>query len=154
MNIRTDNTFSGSYLYISGDARQATEEKFDITGMVSLANEYAQKDMTYDVILEFIKELSNMGKMLEQDNRNVEGLFLNPDYIYINKSVFNMNLIKIKFIYSHNNIGTDFKYSIRALAEFIIEHADHKDDRTINLAYGFYMQVRNDNYMFDDLVKC
>lgn len=147
--FRIENGFFGSFLYIKGDENNSPEEKINITGMVSLAGEYEEKACPHELISDIITELLQSGRKMESRNKNVSGMILNPEYIYINDSEKENH---IEIFYYNGNSDLCFDDEILKLAEFLTWHADHKSEKAIALAYGFYNQVIRKNYVFDSLL--
>ena len=156
MNYRVENTFSGSFLYIDNgnilNDGNVNLEKYDITNMVSLAHEYNGKDASFEELYRIISALSQMGKRIEDNKFNINGLILNPEYIYLSFKV-GEPLPKVVFIYYSSQTDLLLEEEIKSLAEYIIEHTDHDDKRAVQLAYGFYMQIHRGNYVFNKLLS-
>lgn len=150
MEYRLENGFSGSYLYAT-DSITGKEEKYDVTGLVSISREYEYKDCKHDMLNLIIKELSIVGRQIEKANKNIEGLLLDPECIFIGNR--NNSKPYVRFIYSELNIGKSLSSSLNRLSEYIIEHTDHKDKKAVILAYAFYEQIRVGNYVFDPLIS-
>lgn len=150
MEYRIENRFSGSYLYIKGEDN--SEEKIDVTGMVSIAREYETKDMSYTTLIMLIEEMIREGNRIEEDNRSYDRWLLGADYIFI-ACPDSKEPRSVKFIHYNGKLDTDFEQRMLEFAEYVIAHTDHCDKRAVRLAYGFYMQVYRGNYVFDGLIE-
>ena len=165
MKYRIENKFTGSYLYIKDNEADVQEVKYDITGMTSIVHYYTDRCIPYEVLHSIVDELVKFGKQIEFDDKDINGIVLNPDYIFIRKSDMwiddyktdglpqQMKATNIQYIYYPYCERMDVAVQMLCLAEYIIEHVEYKDKRAVNLAYGFYLQVINKNYVFDSLLQ-
>lgn len=167
MKYRTENKFTGSYLYIKGDKEEDVEIKYETTGLISFAKAYEERNCSYEVIYALISELSKTGRLIEQEGKSLNGWVLDPYYIYIDpprlgsmdgrfeegfqNSQKVINTIKF-FHYPFEN-EMNMEEGLRYLAEFVIEHAEYKDKDAVNIAYEFYLRIYRGNYVFDDLIS-
>lgn len=152
MEYRFENGFSGRFLFVRGE--ENTEEKFDITGLVSLETAYNEIRMSRESIYMLVREVSEMGRRLEKQQLDKNGWLLNPKYIYLRmdgNSDKNMGKI-IRFVYYTGKSDLDFEHELRGLAEFIIKNVNYGFWDAIYLAYDFYLHVYRNNYVFDDIL--
>lgn len=152
MRNRIEKTFSGSFMYISGE-NDETECKYDITGYENIRNVYKEKSISEQELIKIISELSDMGKSIERKNLDINGFLVSPDYIYIDEkraTVYRESRnFGIVMIYYPGKLDTTIDTSLLRLAEFIIEKIDYNNQRAVDIAYMFYIQVYNGNYVFD-----
>jgi len=151
LDIRVENGFFGKNLYIK-NLETLYEEKKNITGMISLADEYEEKVCSYEVVAALITELMKTGRRIEKEGKDISGIILNPEYIYVEETGEN-NRTNIEILFFDENSNVSFDDEILKLAEFLIWHVDHKSDKALNLAYDFYNQVIRKNYVFDRLIE-
>lgn len=159
MTYRTENSFSGSYLYLKGENETDEECKYETTGLISFANAYRERNCTYEVLFNLISRISEEGKRLEGAGLDMDGWILDPEYIYVeppekfavNERFHTHQLIR--FIYYPGNTGMSMSGGLLYLAEFVIEHAEYKDKDAVEIAYGFYLQIYRGNYVFENLLQ-
>jgi len=165
MKYRQENRFTGSYLYICGEDKDDEESEYDVTGQMSMQKAFAQRKCSYEVLYELVKTLSDEGRRLESQKKDLCGWILDPECIYITLPGWNnqnMNKldyhnqsrqeIDVRFFYYLSGDSTPIEAKLLTLAEFVIRHVDYKDKDAVNFAYEFYMRVYRGNFVFNDML--
>lgn len=155
MIYRSEKTFSGSYVFVRNNDSNAAEYRYDITGLISIAQYFKERKCDYRFIVSLIYRLSEKGRLIEKSEVDINGWILDPSYIYIyqEKESDEVEYQKVIFIYFSESTDLKMEQGMLGLAEFLIEHADYSDEKAIDIAYRFYMQVYVGDYTFDTLIK-
>ena len=148
MRYRKENKFTGSFLYIQGNSEEDEEIAFDVTGLISFASVYKEKGFSKKVLKGLLSSISNDGKRLEEDGKDMNSWLLNPDLIYVSANREGHVMI----FYYPGKTNLIMERELMHLAEFVIEHVDYKDRDAVEIAYDFYMRVHRGNYVFEDLI--
>ncbi|MCR4656394.1 MAG: DUF6382 domain-containing protein [Lachnospiraceae bacterium] len=113
---------------------------FNISGKQSLSELYLKKEMNSDELLALFKGLSVVHRSLREYLLDTSGLVIDPELIYMD-----MLEKKVDFIF-FPGYKEEISASMRDLADYIIQHTDHRDDEAVEAAYGFYKRVYAGNY--------
>lgn len=119
---------------------------YDITSKTSLRNIYEHGEMNHKMLYVLIESIICGMESAGEYLLPVEHLILDPEYIFVEN-----NTGRIFWCYYPGSYNT-LKEGINELAEYILGKADHKEDAAIELAYGFYKQVVNEDYTLRKLL--
>ena len=110
---------------------------YEITSLENLPEFLDARKITYDemvsLLLQFCSAVSEAGRYLLDG----EGILLEPQYIYVSKS-----LERIRFCY--------YPYQYMPL----IDHIDYDDRRSLELAYGLFQESLRENLSISVIVGC
>lgn len=87
--------------------------------------------------------LERMGVYLMSE----QGLFLEPDYIYVEPESFSVWLCLLP------GLERQFPEDCRNLLEYLLGKVDHQDQEGVVLAYGLYQESKKENYGLEDLLR-
>lgn len=113
---------------------------YDTTSKTSLHNIYEHGEMNHKMLYVLIESIICGMESAGEYLLPVEHLILDPEYIFVEN-----NTGRIFWCYYPGSYNT-LKEGMNELAEYILGKADHKEDAAIELAYGFYKQVVNEDY--------
>lgn len=153
MVYRKESRFSGTYLYVRGDNDTDEEIKENITGLISLYDEHTEIGMEALEVRNLLKCLVDEGVKLETENKSIEGLILEPLYIYKKytsdreKQEHDYRFLYYPYV-GKSNINS-FQKRIEKLMEYILWHIDYDDKEAIKISYEAYMKVHRGDYIID-----
>ncbi len=119
---------------------------YDTTSKTSLRNIYEHGEMNHKMLYVLIESIICGMESAGEYLLPVEHLILDPEYIFVEN-----NTGRIFWCYYPGSYNT-LKEGMNELAEYILGKADHKEDAAIELAYGFYKQVVNEDYTLRKLL--
>lgn len=119
---------------------------YDTTSKTSLHNIYEHGEMNHKMLYVLIESIICGMESAGEYLLPVEHLILDPEYIFVEN-----NTGRIFWCYYPGSYNT-LKEGMNELAEYILGKADHKEDAAIELAYGFYKQVVNEDYTLRKLL--
>ena len=119
---------------------------YDTTSKTSLRNIYEHGEMNHKMLYVLIESIICGMESAGEYLLPVEHLILDPEYIFVEN-----NTGRIFWCYYPGSYNT-LKEGMKELAEYILGKADHKEDAAIELAYGFYKQVVNEDYTLRKLL--
>ena len=112
---------------------------YDISGLQSLSVILENKQLNYDFLTHLIYSIYDTLLSCENYMLDIDMLLLSPDYIFLSPDYSNIGLC----YYPLNNI--DFTLSLRYLFDYILKQIDHKDEKSIYLAYSIHNQCTLNN---------
>ena len=119
---------------------------YEITSLENLPEFLDARKITYDemvsLLLQFCSAVSEAGRYL------LEGILLEPQYIYVSKS-----LERIRFCY-YPYQHMPLHQSVNVLCRFLIDHIDYDDRRSLELAYGLFQESLRENLSISVIVGC
>jgi len=123
---------------------------YDITSKKSLEQEYTDKRMQFDNLVELFYGIHRNMRQGNEYLLEYKDFWLYPQYIFKE-----LETEEIFCLYHPQNteelhIGQE-KY--RALADFILDKIDHKDEHAVNIAYHFYKLSKEDFFSFETFVN-
>lgn len=119
---------------------------YDITGRQAICSLYKEAEMSYGeccgLILSLERTLQNIREYLLNEN----GLCLTADMVF-------MNVNKNEAIFAYDPAqGSCFQEEVRALAEFILNHIEQRDDRAVVLSCQFYKYTLAENFNIEEFL--
>lgn len=169
MDIRFDRELDGSYLVITetppGDSIAAhmvaeahpepllrmrleeTEEQaeysYEISGMRSLENLLATREMEAGEIRELMESIYCASSQLEEYLLSPDQLWLEPGLMYSGKEGWRFLLDPAR--------SEDFFQQMQVLSRYILKKCDHGDPETSRIAYELFRVCHEDNYSFGQI---
>lgn len=118
---------------------------YDISSRQSLDQLYEAGTMSFTEILRIVEELARIlegmsGFLLEEQN-----LLLDPRYMYLDLDTEQLCLLYYPFAEMENPIGSIYM----PVAEFFLEHVDHKEEMAVSAAYQFYKMSKAESFALD-----
>lgn len=120
---------------------------YDITGCKNLSSLYQESQMTGEHIKKLVLGLQKALREVEEFLLDVKELFIDPDYIYVN-----LHTNDPYFCYLPLGAGENHK-SFHQLAQFILNHLNHKEDMAVQIGYALYKLSMEENYNIHEIVK-
>jgi len=123
---------------------------YEITSKKSLEQEYADKKMHFDDLVDLFYGIHrNMCRSNEYLLENKD-FWLYPQYIF--KDLETEELFCLCYPQKEQKNGTK-QEQYRALADFILDKIDHKDEHAVNIAYHFYKLSKEEFFSFETFVN-
>lgn len=118
---------------------------YDISSRQSLDQLYEAGKLSFAEILGIVdglaRVLENMsGFLLEEQN-----LLLDPGYMYLDLDTQQLCLLYYPFAEKENPIGSIYM----PIAEFFLEHVDHKEEKAVSAAYQFYKMSKAESFRIE-----
>lgn len=120
---------------------------YDITSKLSLSEKWKDKKITGEEILLVVNQILQVLQKLEEFLLDGNSLCLNPQYIYVNKT-----MEKVDFCYVPGE-WWDIEVQFRQLMEFILPNMEHQDQESMLIGYGIYHYALRERFSIEGLHK-
>lgn len=129
------------YRYIDGK----TYFYYRVNSLQSLSQVFARRKINWKELSHILKEIDRNWHEMESYLLNQDRIVLLPEYIFTD-----FDLEKVYFCYY-----PDYKeaLSYEKLAAFFVDVVDYKDNKAVELAYGFHGQISEMNRSFSEIVS-
>ncbi len=116
---------------------------YEISSKQPLSRIFSKKEMCYEDIKRIIYGMDSLFQEMKKYLLDSRHIMLGPDYCYCNP-----DSNKTEWVFYPGGAENDFM----ELAEFFLEHVDHKDERGVDLAYKFFKCARDENFVLREIV--
>lgn len=118
---------------------------YKVSSLQSLSHLFEKRKIGWEELAHILREIGKNWREIESYLINQEKIVLLPEYIFTD-----FDLEKIYFCYypDYENV-----FSYERLATFFIDKVDYKDNKAVELAYGFHGQMSEVNSSFSDVVS-
>ena len=113
---------------------------YDISSRQSLEQLYLSARIGMKEIRGIIDNLAQVLDAMSEYLLEERFLILEPEYIY-------MDLETEQLFFLYYPFGEEKKTGYLPLAEFFLEHVDHREERAVSAAYQFYKMSKAENFM-------
>ena len=113
---------------------------YDISSSQSLEQLYLSARIGMKEIRGIIDNLAQVLDAMSEYLLEERFLILEPEYIY-------MDLETEQLFFLYYPFGEEKKTGYLPLAEFFLEHVDHREERAVSAAYQFYKMSKAENFM-------
>ena len=120
---------------------------YDITSRQPLTKIYENIGMRSRDIEQLLVGIRNGIEHARQYLLNSEDIFLDPEFIYMNLGTGQIQLCCIPFFEEQK------ENFFLPLSEFILKKLDHGDRRAVDLGYGLFARVSQENFSFQECLK-
>lgn len=117
---------------------------FDITGKQEISTVFSKKKLEYKNVAALINGICSVLESTREHLLEPQGIIFDPEYIFISGED------KVSFAYFPDR-AEDVYASLHALGEYLIGRVDHKDERAVKLAYGFFETTGKDEVLLEDI---
>ena len=117
---------------------------FDITGKQEFSTIFSKKKLEYKNVASVINGICTVLESTREHLLEPQGIIFDPDYMFISGEN------KVCFAYFPDREGDVFA-SLHSLGEYLIGRVDHKDDKAVKLAYGFFETTGKDEVLLEDI---
>ncbi|MBR1470013.1 MAG: FHA domain-containing protein [Lachnospiraceae bacterium] len=117
---------------------------YEISSMQPLARIYDRKELSGEEIRHIVGAVLDVLAGMQDYLLDEEHVLLDPGYIFTDPETKELRLLFLPAAAEEENV-------MLALAEFFMEHADHRDAAAALGAYQFYQAVRKGNYVMAEL---
>ncbi|MGN0346225.1 MAG: DUF6382 domain-containing protein [Lachnospiraceae bacterium] len=118
---------------------------YEISSLQSVYRIFEYKSLSLDDIFCIFCGILSAVDETELYLLSEDAIVLEPEYIFMN-----MEQKEVKFLY-YPKENQDFIFSIRGLAEYILEKVNHQDETAVAIGYRFYKIVQNENFVLDEI---
>lgn len=145
----TENKIEG---VIPGKERYAENQfclYYEVTGKKTLDKEYSTRKMEFTDIYELfsnMKETMQRGREYLLDSRY---MVFDPQAIFLDMEEPVFSFIYIPFSDADNKEQMKEKEKYAALADFLLEKTDHREEHVVNTAYRFYQMSKEDFFSLE-----
>lgn len=146
LKMITENMIEGLVNCKLDTSNDETVIMYDVTNMRNLRKEYAGTSIEFleiKALFENIQNALNVGEkyLLEESN-----FVLDPSYI-----MRDMETDEIKYIYlpiskTQSSQSVKDNNIFHQLADFLIERVNHRDDKSVSIAYQFYSMSKEETF--------
>lgn len=120
---------------------------YDITSRQPLGRLLESRPITVGEICGLLRELYGTLKRMEEYFLGDGGILLEPEYIYLDPETFHPGLCFVP------GIEGNFPDSLSRLLQYLLRHVDHRDRKSVILAYSLYQESLKENYSLEDLLR-
>jgi len=121
---------------------------YEIQSRQSLSRLFEGRKMSFEDLCSFLYGMVRVFKELEAYLLPTEGIILDPEAIYVDMESCNPEFA----FYPASSIG-NVQEGFLSLSEFLTEHIDNDDCRSVQLAYDYYMSVSDGVYSPEGILK-
>ena len=121
---------------------------YEISSKKTLLQEYRDKKMRYDDLKELFHKLNEVLKKAADYLLEKTGFLLDPEYIFIDLQTEELYCVYLPISTCFEDNGEKY----HALAEFLLERTDHRDEHAVNAVYHFYRMSKEDFFSFDSFI--
>lgn len=119
--------------------------RYDTAGLQSITEYFERKKGGFDALYFLCSEVIGIVERGEEYLLKSEEYRMVPEHIYWNRVERRMGLC-----YLPGNQG-DLKRDYTALVEYLMQHADHGDERAVKFIYGLYDRLTSDCFSLEGL---
>lgn len=112
---------------------------YDISGLQSLSVLLENRSFDYDLLNHLIFKIYDTLLACENYMLDIDMLLLSPDHIYLSLDYSNIGLCYYPLKTS------DFTSSLKSLFEFLLKQIDHRDEKSIYIAYSIHNHCLKEN---------
>ncbi len=146
-NMLTQNNIPGilecKIRYVDDNAYFA----YDVTGKKSLEKTYADKKMVFEDLTELFYGIRKIMHCANEYLLDRNGFLLQPRYMFTD-----LETGELSCLYYLKEDITPSEERYRALADFLLDKIDHKDEHAVNIAYHFYKLSKEEYFSFDSFI--
>lgn len=115
---------------------------YDISSRQSLAQMYLSASLSFQSIRGMIDNMAQVQDTMAEYLLEEEGLILEPEYIYMDLETEQLFFLYYPFTGQQPAARNIYL----PVAEFLLEHVDHKEERAVNAAYQFYKMSKAESF--------
>lgn len=138
-----ENTIKGLIPLMAHGEEERTVYEYDITGLISLRQQYKQKKITREEMQGFLKQVQEVLEETKEYLLNPNRLLLNPDYIFYEEGI-------CKFCYFPNG-EEDIRLSFHRLMDDFVQWTDYQDIPSVKAAFYLHKETMKENYSLKKL---
>lgn len=116
---------------------------YEISSKQPISRIYSKKQMCFEDIKRIIFGMDSLFREIKKYLLESSHILLGPDYCYCSP-----DSNKTEWVFYPDDTTNNFM----ELAEFFLEHVDHKDERGVELAYKFFKCAREENFVLQEII--
>ena len=119
---------------------------YDVTGKKTLVKMYADRKMVFEDLAELFYGIRKIMHCANEYLLDRSGFLLQPKYMFTDLETGELSCL---YYFREDNTEKEERY--RALADFLLDKIDHKDEHAVNITYHFYKISKEEfiNNIFD-----
>lgn len=141
------NHIEGLLKFRQRTTEDGVEFYYEITSRQPLSRILDNRFISYDEIRELLLSIDRILHRIEEFLLKEEQIILDPDYIYVDPENFSVYFCMIP------RYSQCFPESLTELLQYILEKVNHREQKSVVLAYGLYHESLKSNYGMEDLLK-
>ena len=118
---------------------------YEITSKQALENIFEKKTMSFQDIVFVLGGIRDTLEELQKYLLNPSQIVFHPQYIFVEPGRKKIDLCYIP--------GMENEMPISLLAEFILKRLDHEERQAIEIGYGFFQKVQEENFSLQKTLK-
>lgn len=122
---------------------------YDISSKKSLEQEYTSKKMGFTDLMDLFYGIHMSIKKAGEYLLKLESFLFLPQYIFLD---LDSGELECLYFPDFEQDLLEKKEAYRALADFLLDKVDHKDEHAVNITYHFYKISKEDFFSFDSFV--
>ncbi len=120
---------------------------YDITGKKTLEKMYADKKMGFKDLTELFYGIRKIMHCANEYLLDRSGFLLQPRYMFTDLEGEELSCM---YYIQKKDMPSEERY--RALADFLLDKIDHKDEHAVNIAYHFYKLSKEEFFSFESFI--
>lgn len=119
---------------------------YDISSLQNLKKMAKIKEFGYPEIRAIVESISKLKNRLVEYLLDADNVIFYPEYVFYDRS-------RREIMYCfHPGYNCDICESLMRFAEYIMQYTDHSDENAMELVYGFYKKICEEDFYFEDLL--
>lgn len=143
----TENRIHGLLPCVSQKHEQKTEYYYEITGRQSMRLLYERRKMTYEELLELLRDMQRVMEAAAEYLLNPDRFLLDPEYIYMDT-----RSEKVYLCYDPEQ-EIPIRDSFLNLAEYFLGKLDKSDGAGIEFGYDLYQRALEPNFSLAEILR-
>lgn len=120
---------------------------YDVTGKKTLVKMYADRKMVFEDLTELFYGIRKIMHCANEYLLDRSGFLLQPKYMFTDLETGELSCL---YYFREDNTEKEERY--RALADFLLDKIDHKDEHAVNIAYHFYKISKEEYFSFESFI--
>ena len=120
---------------------------YDITNKKTLEKTYADSKMNFEDLTELFYGIRKIMHCANEYLLDRNGFLLQPRYMFTDLEAGGLSCL---YYMQEEDMPSEERY--RALADFLLDKIDHKDEHAVNIAYHFYKLSKEDYFSFESFI--
>ncbi len=118
---------------------------YDVSGKISMQALYERAKMSRQDLRQFLLQLREAVKEVEQYLLHVEAILLKPEYLFYEEGTF-------YFCY-YPPAGEDFWKRFHGLTEYLVKRADYQDQDCAKMILYLHKETMKENYSLEKVIE-
>ena len=120
---------------------------YEVTGKKTLVKLYEDRKMKFEDLTELFYDIRNIMHYANEYLLDRNGFLLQPMYMFTD-----LETGELSCLYHMPEEDKEKEERYRALADFLLDKIDHKDEHAVNIAYYFYKISKEEYFSFESFI--